>query len=362
MVVPSGPGQTRDLTVTDRGGVPASGVDAVALNVTVVGSTSGGFLTVYPKGVATPNASNLNFAAGQVIPNMAIVKVGAGGQITISNPFGNTPVIVDVVGYFPTGALYDSLVPARLMDTRTPVDGGATVDGVAVGDGPIGPGQTRDLTVTDRGGVPASGVGAVALNVTVVGSTSGGFLTVYPKGVATPNASNLNFAAGQVIANMAIVKVGAGGQITISNPYGSTPVIVDVVGWFPSDGAVDPLVPARLMDTRSGGQTIDGQFSGGGAIGPGQTRDLTVTDRGGVPASGVGAVALNVTVVGSTSGGFLTVYPKGVATPNASNLNFTAGQVIANMAIVKVGAGGQITISNPYGSTPVIVDVVGWFP
>ena len=51
-----------------------------------------------------------------------------------------------------------------------------------------------------------------------------------------------------------------------------------------------------------------------------------------------------------------------MGTPNASNINFTAGQVITNMVVVKVGTNGQITISNPFGSTPVIVDVVGWFP
>jgi hypothetical protein len=81
-----------------------------------------------------------------------------------------------------------------------------------------------------------------------------------------------------------------------------------------------------------------------------------------VPLAGASAVALNVTVAGSSGNGYLTVYPTGVSTPNASNINFTAGQVIPNMVIVKVGTNGQITITNPYSSTPVIVDVVGWFP
>jgi len=33
---------------------------------------------------------------------------------------------------------------------------------------------------------------------------------------------------------MVIVKLGAGGKITIYNNDGFTPVVVDVVGWFPS--------------------------------------------------------------------------------------------------------------------------------
>jgi hypothetical protein len=76
-------------------------------------------------------------------------------------------------------------------------------------------------------------VGTVVLNVTVAGSSSGGYLTVYPAGVPTPNASNLNFGSSQVVPNMAIVKVGTNGQIVVSNPFGYSPVIVDVVGWFP---------------------------------------------------------------------------------------------------------------------------------
>lgn len=87
-----------------------------------------------------------------------------------------------------------------------------------------------------------------------------------------------------------------------------------------------------------------------------------MTGRGVVPGTGVGAVALNVTVAGSTGSNFLTVYPSGGTMPTVSNLNFVAGDIIANMVIVKVGAGGRVTFYNNAGSTPLVVDVVGWFP
>jgi hypothetical protein len=80
-----------------------------------------------------------------------------------------------------------------------------------------------------------------------------------------------------------------------------------------------------LLDSRAGGATVDGLFSGVGKIGPGATLSLSVTGRGGVPASGVGAVALNVPVTNPTAADYLTVYPTGAARPNASNLNFTSG-------------------------------------
>ena len=162
-------------------------------------------------------------------------------------------------------------------------------------------------------------------------------MTVYPAGVATPNASNLNFVAGQTIANMAIVKVGTNGEVAVNNAYGSTPVVVDVVGWFPTGGGVNSLVPARVMDTRPPRRTDRRRaLPGPGGDPPGPDPDpLTVVGRGGVPAVGVGTVVLNVTVAGSGSGRYLTVYPAGVATPNASNLNFGGPDEIPNMAIVR---------------------------
>ena len=50
---------------------------------------------------------------------MVIAKVGTNGQISIYNLAGTTDVIIDIVGYYPTGSGYTALTPARLADTRT---------------------------------------------------------------------------------------------------------------------------------------------------------------------------------------------------------------------------------------------------
>jgi hypothetical protein len=121
-------------------------------------------------------------------------------------------------------------------------------------------------------------------------------------------------------------------------------------------------VPARLMDTRGGVPTIDGQYVGGGPVGPGQSVSLTVAGRGGVPASGVGAVVVNVTATQPTSDGFITVWPTGQPRPTASNVNFTAGETIPNLAIAQVGANGQISLYNYAGNTQLVIDVMGWLP
>lgn len=82
---------------------------------------------------------------------------------------------------------------------------------------------------------------------------------------------------------------------------------------------------------------------------------------GGVPASGVLAVVLNVTVTQPTRGGFLTVFPSGTTRPLASNLNYTAGQTVANLVMATVGADGKVGVYNNSGPSHVILDAAGWY-
>lgn len=98
---PVGVGGTISPTVTGVGGVPASGVSAVVLNVTVTEPTaSEGFLAVFPSGATRPMASNLNFVAGQTVPNLVMAKVGADGKVSVFNNLGTSHVIFDVVGWY----------------------------------------------------------------------------------------------------------------------------------------------------------------------------------------------------------------------------------------------------------------------
>ena len=62
------------------GGVPTDGVGAVALNVTATDPTASGYLTIWPDGRNRPEASSLNFSAGQTVPNAVVSGVGAKRQ------------------------------------------------------------------------------------------------------------------------------------------------------------------------------------------------------------------------------------------------------------------------------------------
>jgi hypothetical protein len=355
-----GPNGVLNLGVSGRGGVPVSGVSAVVLNVTVTNPLAPGYVTVWPSGATAPNASNINFVAGQTAPNLVVSKLGSNGQISLLNGSPGTDLLADVVGYFTTSSNLTALVPARVLDTRP---GTTTIDHQFQGGGAVGTGQQLNLTLAGRGGLPASGVGAVVLNVTATNPTAvGGYITVWPTDQPQPYASNLNFVAGQTVANLVISGVSATGQVSLFNSAGATDLIADVAGWFPAASELTALEPSRVLDTRPGMPTSDGNFAGANAIPSGGSLDLTVLGRGGVPATGVGAVVLNVTVTEPTGSGNLRLWPTGAALPNASNLNYVPGQTVPNLVIAKVGAGGKVSIYNSGGTVQVVADIMGWFP
>jgi GH25 family lysozyme M1 (1,4-beta-N-acetylmuramidase) len=343
------------VQVDGRGGVPASGVGAVVLNVTVTRPAAAGFLTVFPDGSPRPGTSNLNFAPGETVPNLVVVPVGSDGKVDVYNEApGSVQVIADVAGWFASGSPaaggLAAVSPARLLDTRSGV--GAS--------GPVRSGRTVVLQVDGRGGVPASGVGAVALNVTVTRPAAAGYVTVYADGSPRPDTSNLNFAPGETVPNLVVVPVGSDGKVDIYNAApGSVQVIADVAGWFasgsPAAGGLAAVSPARLLDTRSG-------VGASGPVPTGSAVVLQVDGRGGVPASGVGAVALNVTVTRPAAAGYVTVYADGSPRPDTSNLNFAPGETVPNLVVVPVGSDGKVDIYNEApGSVQVIADVAGWF-
>ena len=63
--------------MTGEGGVPV-GATAVVANVTVTGPSAASFLTAYADGTTRPLASNLNFTAGESVPNRVIVPLSPG--------------------------------------------------------------------------------------------------------------------------------------------------------------------------------------------------------------------------------------------------------------------------------------------
>ncbi|MGW7450261.1 PKD domain-containing protein, partial [Streptomyces sp. NPDC054787] len=94
-------GGTATLQVTGTAGIPATGVTAVVLNVTATDPTAGSYVSVYPNGTTRTSASNLNFTAGQTIPNLVVVPV-INGKVSFYNNAGTVDLIADVAGYYTT--------------------------------------------------------------------------------------------------------------------------------------------------------------------------------------------------------------------------------------------------------------------
>lgn len=330
-------GQTVSVPVLGLGGVPASNVRAVVVNITAAGPTKAGFLTVYPSGESRPETSSVNFqATAGAIANQISIKVGADGAISIFNVFGSTRTIVDISGYFSSdigsdGSKFTPLNPFRMVDSA------------------IAEGAIMNFHLAGSNGVPSAGASAVSINITVAGPTKAGFITAYPSDSPRPEASTINFIPGVgAVANQVIVKLSANGDISIYNPFGTSRILIDIAGYYGNIGnRFVALTPARISDS---------QYSAN------QTKVIDVFGRGGVPKSHVKAVVINVTAAGPTASGFVNVYPNDTAQPNTSTLNFTKTTgAIANQIVVRVGTDGKIKVFNPLGSTRIILDVSGFY-
>ncbi len=55
---------------------------------------------MFPCGTAVPEASNLNYATGQTIPNAVFARLGTDGRVCIYS-YAAADLIVDVNGYVP---------------------------------------------------------------------------------------------------------------------------------------------------------------------------------------------------------------------------------------------------------------------
>jgi subtilisin family serine protease len=324
-------------------GIP-SDATAVVVNVTGVGATGGTYLSVYP--TSFPGTSNLNLSASDSTAAVAAtVALNAQRGFKVRNTgMGKTNLVIDVVGYFaPAGAGYQALAtPTRVLDTRTTngahhykVVGNETVTI------PFDSGQA---------GVPA-GATAVAANVTVANMVADGYLAVFP--ATFTGTSTLNYLRN-VRANLAVVGL-SGGAFRIINKGAPVDLVVDVVGYFgPSATSKFRVLPSpvRIADTRSGNGGRYGQLPAGGTL---------TLDEGGLNGLPYGASSVwaGVTAV-PTAPGFLTAYPAGQTRPTASTVNFTAGRVVSNAAVVGLQT-GDLKVDEQTSPTHAVVDLFGYF-
>lgn len=354
---------TNQLLTVSGSGVPVQGVSALALNVTTVNSTNASYLTLWPDGRPRPTVSSINTVPGSAVANFVIVQSNGGNSIDVYLGAGSTDLIIDVVGYFGSGAGFGAgtrfhpVDPFRMIDSRD-------------GTGPIAqrqlaPGETVDFDVRGAGEqLPPSGILAVALNVTAARPTAArGYFTVFPGNIDRPDTSNVNFTSGATVPNVVIVEVPADGTISFFNSAGSTDLIVDVIGYFDSIrvgdiGRFAPIAAVRSYDTR----LVDGRMA------EAETRSVQLTGIGEFPAFG-GVAVMNLTIIKPTAKGYAVSFSDELCSrPNTSNVNFIAGRTVAGAVWSSVGDGtgcstddGRVAVFNSAGTPHVALDVFGFF-
>ena len=222
-------------------------VTGVMVNITAVAQTQNTFVSATPGDVppgALPTTSNTNLAKGQVKANMAIVPVGADGSIRLYNAYGNTHLIVDVLGYLykgadattTTGRVVPLDAPFRVFDTRQPEFGSA----------PLGFATSESWSFADFTDSVKLGGAALGAQSALLGNLTGTglsrlypgvavttYMTMYPGGVATPpESSNINLVEGQTVPNMSLLRYGTAGTddnvIQAYNYNGTVHYLLDV--------------------------------------------------------------------------------------------------------------------------------------
>ena len=271
------------------------------------------------------------------------------GQFALSAP----PVNNGIDG---TPAVFEPLdVPERILDTRP---GRATGPGNLIGE--LWPGETLELPVVATADLPSAAVTAVAVNIVSVGADRPSHVQAFPTGSAELGAfSNLNIdRIGQTRANFAIVPVGGDGSISI-NSIARGHIVVDLLGWFRAE--TGSAAAGRFVELPRAQRVLDSRS--GSPLGSGEVR--AVPTPAGVDADLVDAWVVTVTATRAAADGWVQAVPTGRndVVGATSTLNVTAGETVANAAIVPVGADRRIALTSFFRSdatADVIVDVTGY--
>jgi hypothetical protein len=354
-------GVPRKFSVAGAGGgaIPANAV-AITGNLTVTGQGSAGYVSVGPSVSANPATSTINFPLGDNRANNLTLPLDAQGKLMAvfkGSAGKSTQLILDVTGYFVaegSGQLYYPITTKRVVDTRT-TPGGFLVTNVS-----------RDFQVTGGAtGIPVMAQ-AVTGNLTVVGQTRGGYVSLTQLPTNNPTTSTINFPVGDTRANGVTVPVADGylSAVFKSTVAGHVDIIFDVTGYYLPTGLGSgglrfyPLNPGRIMDTRTPALT---QLSG--AFSSSVPRTLVTGGHFGVPGDAL-AVTGNLTVVGQTKAGYVSITKDPTANPAVSTLNFPLGDVRANGATVPLNAANDLALvykATSGAKTHLILDLTGYF-
>lgn len=206
------------VQVAGTAGIP-SGITAVAIDAEGLNAGAGGFLEYYPDGTTRPTVSGVQFHPGVTTAGTFLVPVAANGKIDIYTN-ATTDIVADVEGYFTAGAggeKFHAIGGTRIIDSRQ--HGGPLASGAVLA-------VSAGTTVVARDP-------ALVANYVAIGGTTAGYLTAYAAGTTRGTGSTVDYAASQVIDNLAISPSTAGTvDVYDWGGSGATQLVVDCSGYF----------------------------------------------------------------------------------------------------------------------------------
>jgi len=244
----------------------------------------------------------------------------------------------------------------RALDTRNGT-GGYTTNMPA--------GSWRTVPIDGVGGIPAAGVSSVQVTLTVVAPTATGIANAEASDSTTtpsnaPSALIYNAGVTGTISATTIVAVGADGKIKASTQT-SEDLIIDVQGYYTADGGSAapggyvPIIPKRVVDTRSGlGSTM-------GPVAANSTSTYQIAGgTSGVPIGASAVFALLTPVSTSATGSYFTSYPTGGTVPNTS-INYPGNIATVIGGAVDLSDAGRLNVKFAGGGINFLVDVLGYY-
>lgn len=342
-----GPASTTTFQVLGVGGVPATNVRAVMVDVTTKAPTASTYLKLWPgDGSARPVGVTAIVGPNESISNSAVVEIGTNGKLSLYNNAGNVHVYVDVLGYFTTvtGASGPGgFVPVPSNPTLV-----STSAGTGTPAGTIPANGTRTVNLLGGGVVPA-GSPAVFVDLQVNGATQPGWVRTSPTG-GTGYSSNLEFGTG-LTSSGAMIRIAPDGRATITNQStAAITVLIRLQGYFTSSntqGAGLRPIARRLIDT---------------TLPANGTVDLAVGGTNGLPIKGIAGAALNFVATGGTANGYFKAWPVNATEPASSVSTWVTGKARSGMAIIKPGFEGKIRVRNSStGTVRLYAELQGWF-
>ncbi|GAB2835307.1 hypothetical protein GCM10022221_37890 [Actinocorallia aurea] len=354
-------GGTMTFQALGRGGLPASGVAAISVNVHAVNPGANGHLSIYPSDKPT-TISTVAFTTGENSTGADITQITATGQITVANN-STAPVdaLVAVDGYYKSGGaattVYKPLTTAVLWDTRAQYATGAPLQTT-----PMAPWSSVNIQVAGKVGIPGQcdQSAAVALNIVALEQTTNGELKVEPTdspiGVGTLRFTQNDWNN----STFSIVQVSCTGQLRVTNSSpGTVNVSISVRGYFTYWDETQTGSRYKPVDTTTVVDTATGLGRPGGStakLGAESHLVFDTTGPSGVPANTVSAAAMQVRISGTTAPGWITLRPEDKAEIPISSLVYQTGEDAINFDIQMVSGLGRVAITN-HGTGPVHVQV-----